>query len=61
MKSKRRMGGECGKYGGEEVGFQDLMEKSEGKRPLVRLRCRWDHKHNLGGGGGETPLQYSST
>jgi len=55
------MGGECGKYGGEEVGFQDLMEKSEGKRPLVRLRCRWDHKHNLGGGEGETPLQYSST
>jgi hypothetical protein len=45
------MGGECGKYGGEEVGVQDLMEKSEGKRPLVRPRYRWDHRRNLGGGG----------
>jgi hypothetical protein len=26
------MGGECGKYGGEEIGVQDLMEKSEGKK-----------------------------
>ena len=55
------MCGECGKYGGEEVDVQDLMEKCEGKRPLVRPRCRWEHRSNLGGGKGETPLQYSST
>jgi hypothetical protein len=47
------MGGECGKYGGEEVGVQDLMEKSEGKRPLVRPRCRLDHRRNLGGTRGK--------
>ena len=38
--------------GEEEVGVQDLMEKSEGKRPLVRPRCRWDYRLTWGGQGG---------
>ena len=38
---------------GEEVGMQDLMEKSERKRPLERPRCRWDHIRNLGGTRGK--------
>jgi hypothetical protein len=54
------MGGECKKYRGEEVDVQDLMEKSEGKRPLVRPRYRWDHSRNWGDKG-EKPLQSFST
>jgi hypothetical protein len=28
--------------GGEDICVQDLMEKPEGKRPLVRPRFRWE-------------------
>jgi len=38
MKSTRKNGRGMWKVMGEEVGVQDLMEKSEGKRPLVRPR-----------------------
>jgi len=33
------MGGACSAYGGEEKVF---VGKAEGKRPLGRLRRRWD-------------------
>jgi len=35
------MGGACSTYGGEERRI--LMGKPEGKRPLGRLRPRWDY------------------
>jgi len=47
------MGEECGNYGGEEVGVKYVMEKSEGKRQLLRPRCRWDHRRNLRGTRGK--------
>jgi len=36
------MGGTCSAYGGEERRIQSFGEKPEGKRPLGRLRSRWE-------------------
>jgi hypothetical protein len=36
------MGGAGSTYGGEERCIQDLVEKSEEKRPIGRLRRRWE-------------------
>jgi len=36
------MGGVCLTYGGEKRCIQVLVGKPKGKRPLGRLRCRWE-------------------
>jgi hypothetical protein len=36
------MGGACSAYGGEERCIQGLVGKPEGKRPLGRLRLKWE-------------------
>jgi len=36
------MGGACGTYGREEIGYRVLIEKIEKKRPLGRPRCKWE-------------------
>jgi hypothetical protein len=36
------MGGACGTFGGEEKYVQGLVGESEGNRPLVRPRHRWE-------------------
>jgi hypothetical protein len=35
------MGGACSTNGGEEECIRIVVEKAEGKRPLVRPRRRW--------------------
>ena len=35
------MGRACSTYAGEERYIRALVKKSEGKRPLGKLRCRW--------------------
>jgi len=47
------MGGACSTYGREESSIQVLVGKPEGKRPLGRLRSRWEDniKMNLRGVG----------
>ena len=35
------MGGACNAYGESKVAYRILVEKPEGKRPLVRPRCKW--------------------
>jgi hypothetical protein len=39
---KNGIGEACSAYGGEVRLIQDLVGKPEGKRPLGRLRCRWE-------------------
>ena len=34
-------------YGGEESLMQDLVGKSEGKKPLGRPKCRWEDNINM--------------
>ena len=36
------MGGACSKYGVRRGAYRVLLEKPEGKRPLGRLRRRWE-------------------
>jgi len=36
------MGGACSEHGGEESRLHGFGGKSEGKRPLVRPRYRWE-------------------
>ena len=36
------MGETCSAYGGEERRSRFLVGKHESKRPLGRLRCRWE-------------------
>ena len=36
------MGGSCSTYGGEEIRIQGFGGEPEGKRPLGRLRRRWE-------------------
>ena len=40
---KNEMGGACSAHGGEERRsvYRILVGKPEGKRPLLRPRCRW--------------------
>jgi hypothetical protein len=59
MKSRRmRWAGHVACMGEEREVYKVLMEKLKGKRPLGRLRCRWENgiRMNLGrlawGGGG---------
>jgi hypothetical protein len=44
---KNEMGVACSTYGGEERCIQDLVGKTEGKRPLGRPRLRWEDKIDL--------------
>ena len=49
------MGRACGAYGGGERVHRVLVGKPEGKRPLGRLRRRWQHNikmdlQEVGGG-----------
>jgi len=37
------MGGACGAFGGGEGVYRVLVEKPEGKRPLGRIRNRWEN------------------
>jgi hypothetical protein len=51
------MGGACGTYGEERVVHRVLVGKPEGKRPLGRLRRRWEDNikmdvQEVGGGRG---------
>jgi len=39
---KNEMGETCGTYGESRVAYRVLVERSEGKRPLGRPRCRWE-------------------
>jgi hypothetical protein len=39
---KNEMGGACRADGEERGVYRVLVEKSEGKRPLGRPRCRWE-------------------
>jgi hypothetical protein len=36
------MGGMCGTYGESRGAYRVLVERSEGKTPLGRPRCRWE-------------------
>jgi len=50
------MGGACSTYGGEERAYRILVGKPERKRPLGRLRRRWEDNIKMdilevGGGG----------
>jgi len=36
------MGGECSSYGERRGAYRVLVEKLNGKRPLERLRSRWE-------------------
>jgi hypothetical protein len=36
------MGGACSTYGESRGAYRVLLERSEGKRPLERPRCRWE-------------------
>ena len=52
------MGGACGAYGGGERCAQGFGGKPEGKRPLGRLRRRWEDNikmdlQEVEGGGGD--------
>jgi hypothetical protein len=46
-KIENEMGGECSVYGGEERRIQDFGGLPEEKRPLRRLRRRWEHNINI--------------
>jgi hypothetical protein len=37
------MGGACSTNGEKRNGYSILVGKPEGKRPLGRPRCRWEH------------------
>jgi hypothetical protein len=39
---KDEMGGTCSTYGEGRGAFRVLVEKPEGKRPLGRLKSRWE-------------------
>jgi hypothetical protein len=39
---KKEMGGSCSTYGEGRVVYRFLVRKPEGKRPLGRLRRRWE-------------------
>jgi hypothetical protein len=41
------MGGECGRYGGEDGAYRVLAGKPEEKRTLGRPRCRWKDNMKL--------------
>jgi hypothetical protein len=45
---KNEMGRACGAYGGEESCMQDFVEKTDGKIPLGRSRCRCTLKKSVG-------------
>ena len=41
------IGGACSTYGERRSVFRFLMGKREGKRPLVRLRPRWQYNNKM--------------
>ena len=41
------MGGACSANGGGERHVQDIVGKTEGKRPLGRPRCSWEDKNKM--------------
>jgi hypothetical protein len=43
------MGGACSTYGERRGVYRDLVGKPEGKRPLGRLRRRWEGNTKLSG------------
>jgi hypothetical protein len=43
----------CRTHGGEGSAYRILVGKPEGKRPLERLRCKWDDNIMTGCGGTE--------
>jgi len=42
VRVKNEIGGTCSAYGGRRGVYRDLVGKPEGKRPLVRPRCKWE-------------------
>jgi hypothetical protein len=45
--NKNEIGGACSAYGEVERRKQGFGEKSEGKRPLGRLRRRWEDNNKM--------------
>jgi hypothetical protein len=46
------VGGTCGTHGRGEKIIQEFGGKAKGKRPLGRLRRRWENGIRIGAGGG---------
>jgi hypothetical protein len=44
---KNEMGGACSAYREGRGVYRVLVGKPEGKRPLERLRCRWEDNNNM--------------
>jgi hypothetical protein len=45
---KNKVGGACSSDGEGRDVYRGLMGKPEGKRPLVRSRCRWEYNIKMG-------------